>query len=71
MTPVAIPQSGTLPAERLAELDRLAALFAAEHGDTEQITAIRRRVLFVEVAAYEDDAMGRAIRDGLAELGAA
>ena len=67
---VHVPRSRALPADRLAELNALAALFAEENGDTEQLTASRQRVLFVEVGAYEDGAMDRAIRGGLRELGA-
>jgi hypothetical protein len=53
------------------ELDALASLFAEAHGDTAELTAIRRRVLYAEVAAYEAGAMRRAIEQGVREMAGA
>jgi hypothetical protein len=49
----------------------LIALFAEAHGDTRELTAERQRVLFAEVAAYEDGAMRRAIEQGVREMAGA
>lgn len=66
---VATPAPRSLPAERLAELDALAALFAEVNGDTPETTAERRRTPDIEALAFSDaHAWDRAIRNGLREL---
>lgn len=56
-------------ADRMAELNALAALYAEQHGDTPALQAARRNLLDRETLAFsEGHAMGRAIAAGLAEL---
>lgn len=56
-------------ADRMAELNALAALYAEQYGDTADVQAERRDLLDRETLAYsEAHAWERAIAAGLAEL---
>lgn len=81
-TLVLIPHAATLPAHRLADLQTLADVFADEHGDTPDVTKVRRAVLGARVGASREEldaltrraeqrahrAWDRAIREGLTDL---
>jgi len=63
-------------ADRMTELNALAALYAEQHGDTPEIQAERQEALLAEIEGHWGDGVGSpaayawdaAIRDGLAEL---